>query len=389
MAVKVKRPTLTWGELLRRRPRLKAVLIRGGYFVLGLATGAGQLFGSCGPFGYAAVGASGFGIDGFLCLVGASIGYLLSGAMLVGIRYIATSLLTFTVGFVTQGVACRKKRWFMPLVAAVLAAGTGILYRQESIGGIPGLMRMFMEVMLSIGCTYFYGLVLEPERTATEAAEVRRTISAAVLAACALMGLASMELFHIVSVGRFLALLLVMAAGFCGGPMPGCAAGTALGLGMDMAAGASLFYGAAYALAGLIAGALYRYGRLVFSVAFCAANSVAVLLAWSDGAQIAALYECFVASVLFLLIPQGLLTPVGALLRIGRGRGETAFRYYQARRLEHLSAGFRHLYDCAARSEPRWDDDREADAVFDRAADIVCRSCAGKEQCWKKDYAET
>ncbi|MCD8321554.1 MAG: SpoIIE family protein phosphatase [Oscillospiraceae bacterium] len=389
MAAQAKRPALTWGELLRRKPKLKAVLTHGGYFILGLATGAGRLFGSCGPFGFAAVGASGFGLDGFLCLVGASVGYLLSGTILVGIRYIATSLLMFTVGFVTQGLACRKKRWFMPIVAAVLAAGTGVLYRQETISGIPGMMRMFMEVILSAGCTYFYGLVLEPEKTATEAAELRRTISTAVLAACALMGLASIELFQMVSVGRFLALILVMAAGFCGGPLPGCAAGTALGLGMDMAAGASLFYGAAYALSGLIAGALYRYGRLAFSVAFCAANSVAVLLAWSDGAHIAALYECFVASVLFMLIPQGLLTPMGALLRVGRGRGETAFRYYQARRLEHLSAGFRHLYESAARSEPKHDESGETDAVFDRAADIVCRSCAGKEQCWKKDYAET
>ncbi|MCD8086959.1 MAG: hypothetical protein LUE22_00015 [Oscillospiraceae bacterium] len=70
MAVQAKRPALTWGELLRRRPKLKAVLTRGGYFILGLATGAGRLFGSCGPFGFAAVGASGFGLDGFCALWG-------------------------------------------------------------------------------------------------------------------------------------------------------------------------------------------------------------------------------------------------------------------------------------------------------------------------------
>jgi stage II sporulation protein E len=35
------------------------------------------------------------------------------------------------------------------------------------------------------------------------------------------------------------------------------------------------------------------------------------------------------------------------------------------------------------------DADAPVAAVFDRAADIVCRSCGGKEQCWKKDHTDT
>jgi stage II sporulation protein E len=364
---------------LSRKAWVRTAAAYGGYFMLGLAAGAGRLFSSCGPFGAAAVGAAGSELSGVFCLAGAMVGYLLSGGVLTGIRYIATTFLVFTVGFVTHRVKYQQERWFMPLLTAVLLGLTGGLYWNITVAGIPGLMRIFMEMVLGGGCTYFYGLVLRPEPMNTEAAELRRCISFAIMAACVLMGLARIELWNILSVGRFFSMLVAMAAGFCGGPLAGCAAGAALGLGMDMAQGVSLFYTAAYAL----------YGRLTFSAAFCAANGVSVLLGWKDGANINALYECFAASVVFMLLPQAALTPVGTLLHVGRGRGETAYRLYQAQRLERMAQGFRRLYDHAAQESSEKEERQEVTAVFDRAADIVCRSCGGKEQCWKKDYSET
>ena len=378
-----------WTDMFRQRPALRAGLIHGGYFLLGLSLGSGRLFGGAGPFGIAGVAAAGADLGGFLCLTGAAVGYLYAGSVFPGIRYIAAAFLVFTLGFVTQSLAVRRRRWFMPLAASALSALTGVLYGQGTVGGIPGPVRVFLEVVLSGGCAYFFGLVLDREEISTEAAELRRAISTAVLAACALMGPAGLYLFGTVSVGRVLCLMAVMAAGFCGGMMPGCAAGCAMGLAMDMAGRAAPFYGAAYALAGLTAGALCRYGRLTYSVSFCAANAVAVLLAWSGERHVPALYECFVASVLFMLLPQMVLTPVGSLLRAGRGRGETAFRLYQAQRLLHLSDGFRRLYECASRPEPERSSRSEMGAVLDRAADAVCRGCAGRERCWKDGGPET
>ena len=378
-----------WTDMFRRRPALREGLVHGGYFLLGLSLGAGRLFGGAGPFGVAGVAAAGSDLRGFLCLLGTAVGYLFAAGVFPGIRYIAAAFLIFTLGFLTQSMALRRQRWFMPVAASAAAALTGALYGQGTLGGIPGPVRVFLEVVLSGGCAYFFGLVLDREDVYTEAAELRRSISVAVLAGCALMGLASVKIFDTVSVGRTLCVMAVMAAGFCGGMLPGCAAGCAMGLAMDMAGKASLFCGAAYPLAGLAAGSLCRYGRLTFSVSFCAANAVAVLLAWNGAQHVEALYECFVASVLFMLLPQSFLTPVGSLLRAGRGRGETAFRLYQAQRLEHLSEGFRKLYECASRPEPERSPRNEAGAVLDRAADMVCRNCAGKEQCWKKGGSDT
>ena len=370
-----------WESVFRQRPALKKRLGDGGIFLLALAMGAGRLFAGPGPFGMGLVAAAGWGLRGFLCLLGTAMGYAAGSGLFGAVRYIAASFLIFTVGFITQGRKIRERPWFMPLAAAAAAAVTGALYGRGETGGLPGTVRVFLEVILAGGCAYLFDAALTPDSLATEGAEQRRSIGTAALAACALMGMAGVRLWRTVSVGRLLAMMGVMAAGFCGGAMPGCAAGTAMGLGMDMAGGGTLFYGAAYALAGLAAGSLCRYGRLTFSVSFCAANAVAVLLGWNGQVRLPALYECFMASVLFMLLPQACLTPVGAL--------ETAFRLYQAQRLEKLSAGFRQLYERASQPEPERSRRGELSAVFDRAADAVCRSCGGKERCWKTGGGQT
>ena len=360
-----------------------------GYFILGIALGAGKLFSSCSPFGVSVAAALGFGADGAVCLLGTMIGYLMTGDLFYAFRYAAVTAVVFFTAFTVRRLKLYETRWFMPLVASALLGVSGLPYLGRNAGSIPGLMRLFLDVVLGGGCAYLYGLALRPEPVTSEATESRRSISVAVLSACSLMGLSSVRIFGVLSVGRFLAMLAVMAAGFCGGPLTGCAAGAAMGLGMDLSSEAMLFHCAAYAAAGLASGSAYRCGRLVFCVSFCASNAVCVLLAWNEGAHIPALYECFAAAVAFLILPQSALAPVGSLLRVGRGRGETAFRLHQAARLKRLSDGFVKLYNPAAREEPSRHDKQGLSAVFDRAADIVCRACQEKEKCWKTDHAET
>ncbi len=374
---------------LWRRPEVRTAAKCAGYAVLGLAAGAGELFSVCGPFGVAAAASAGEELTGLACFAGAFAGYILAGGVFGSLRYLATLFLVFTVGFVTRGRKLRERRWFMPLIAAAMTAGTGALAMGPAAAGIPVVMRLFLETVLAGGCAYMFSFALTPEGIVSEAAELRRSLGTAVLAACALMGLAAVELFGTLSVGRFLACLLVMAGGFCGGPLAGCAAGAALGLGMDLAAGAELFFCAAYALSGLLSGALFRYGRLTFSISFCAGCAVSVLLGWSGGVPVAALYESFAASVVFLLLPQAALTPVGALLRVGRGEGESSFRLYQSDRLDRLAKGFRELYDAAAQPAREFSSAEDMTAVFDRAADAVCHACAGKDRCWREEQSET
>ena len=199
-----------------RMSQWRGTLVPLGHFVLGIALGAGRLFSACAPFGVSAAAALGFGADGAVCLMGTMIGYLLTGDLFYAVRYMAAAAVVFFVGFALRRGKLVQTRWFMPTGAAVLLGLSGLPYIRLLTGGVPGLMRLFLDIVLGGGCAYLFSAALRPETIASEAAELRRSISIAALSACALMGLSAVQIFHVLSVGRFLAMLAVMAAdGLC------------------------------------------------------------------------------------------------------------------------------------------------------------------------------
>lgn len=375
--------------LVAGKPALVMAAKYGGSFLLGLSMGAGRLFSGCGPFGIAVAGTMGTDLPGLLCLAGTLCGYLIAGGFLAAVRYMAAALLVFTAALVFRAVKLSRTSWFMPGATLLFTVLTGLLYRADLSPAVPWALRLLTEGVLSAACSGAFAAALSVKKDRTETEENRRRVCMAALGACALMSLTDLGLWQAVYVGPFLSLLVVMLAAFGGGPMLGCAVGAAFGLAMDLAAEPMLFRSAAYAFAALGAGAFARRGRLVFSLVFCTANALAVLFSWSASPHISALYECFAAVVVFMLLPSLVVNPVCALLRMDSGRGEAAFRRYQAARLERMSEAFRRLYEVVSVTASPEGPDLDVDAVFDRASDAVCHSCGNKELCWQMEYMET
>ena len=100
-----------------------------------------------------------------------------------------------------------------------------------------------------------------------------------VLSACVLMTLSRLVFLDTVSVGRLLALLLVMTTAMKGGILTGAAVGTVLGLAVDMASPGAPFYTMAYAFCGLLSGVFGKHGRLLFVLSFLLADALAVVSA--------------------------------------------------------------------------------------------------------------
>lgn len=95
-------------------------------FLLGAVLSGAEIFGLYSPFGVAAVAAAGSGISGFCTLAGACLGYLCLEGMTDGMRYAASAILTYSVAFAFYDAKFYKRAWFMPAIAAVLSALTGI-----------------------------------------------------------------------------------------------------------------------------------------------------------------------------------------------------------------------------------------------------------------------
>ncbi len=358
------------------------------YLGLGLVMGLARCFGSCGPFGIAMVAQAGGGLPGIFCLAGASTGYLLTGGLQWGIRYVATATLVYTATFVFQSLKISRSTWFIPLITALITATTSFLNAFELERSISAVIAMVTEVTLAGGCTYLYRQALSSVQRNTDLSEFRYGMGVIVLFATLLMAVAPVEIGAI-SVGRLMSLLLVMAISCRSRMLAGCAAGITLGLAMDLTGSTVPRYLVCYAFSGLFAGLFAKRGRFIFTLAFTLCGALSVL--WSNPEQVPVdmLLENFAAAVIFMILPSGLLQMAGLLSPSTVGKGETGLRVYAARRVENIGDAFRDLHDTIQQSLQESTNDNDAAKVFDRAADTVCIRCRNKNSCWHQDYMDT
>ena len=361
------------------------------YLLMGAVMAAARVLRTGAPFGMAMVACSGPGLSGVFALTGAALGYLVTGGLEWGIRYIAASVLVYTVSFVFHELEMYKSPWFMPAAAGLVMGLTGFLSSFAlGDGALPVAAELFLEVTLAFGGTYFFRDALSDGLRATETEELRHSVSLMILASCALMALSRIVLFDAVSIGRVCALLLVMTSAMKGGMLTGAAVGTVLGLAMDVAGEGPMFYTMAYAFSGLLSGVFGRHGRLLFVLSFILAGALAVVCAWQTGVFLGALFETFCASVIFMLLPASLLQRVGVVLQVAdRGCGESSLRRYEAVKLQRLGEAYGELFETVRRSVAEPCNDENVARIFDRAADAVCIDCKFKNRCWNAEYIDT
>lgn len=358
---------------------------------LGLLLSLVRTSGGGAPLGIALTAAAGTGWDGLGALLGAVLGYLLGGGLGWGIRYIAASVLVFTVAAIFSEFEFGRRSFFMPFAALAVTALTAFL-GSFSLSGAPetDAGKLLLESVLAASCTYFFRTALSAEEDISESAEIRRSVSQTVLGACLLMVFVPIRLFDLLSVGRALILIVLMASARRGGMLTGAAAGTILGVAADLSSGVGGYYAMAYALSGMLAGVFFRHSRLVFTLVFVLSSAICAESAQSASLTTAALFETFCASVLFILLPSRFLGAIGMLLRSDeRGSGEREARRFVALKLRRLGEAYGELYSVVERSLSEPINEGNIATVFDRAADRVCARCANKNRCWNAEYMET
>lgn len=365
----------------------------GVHFLLAAVLAGAAIFGEYAPFGVALVGAAGSGVCGAAALVGACFGYLTLMGFTGGLRYISASMLTFAVSFAFYDVKVLRKPWAMPAIAGLLNGITGFIYLSEAGWRTEDVIYFFTECFLTVAASWCYRQLLLPLRTGRGEGLLspQRRVSLAALACTVLMSLSSLTLFEDVSLGRSLAVVLVLSAAWQGGSSAGAVLGIPVGLSMDLAANGVPLYAMAYGLSGLAAGAFRLKSRLRAALAYVLANGGAVLWTWDKGLPISILYEVFLGSVAFLLLPERPLRRLGVWMA-PEPRAPAMDRRAQARvqrRLEEAAQAFRTLYDTMRASFRPPQNDNDVATVFDRAACQVCRSCTLRANCWERDYVST
>ena len=375
----------------QRMDRRMILVLQGTLFLLlGLTLSSARVLDDGAPLGIAVTAAAGPGLPGAAALIGASLGYL-SGGLGWGIRYMAASVLAYTVGFVFQETRFCRHRLFMPLVSGAVTAATAVMGTYGlTKAGVPLYARFALESCLAFGGCYFFREAFTLRRTATESDERRRGAAVTVLIAAVLMAVSRVTLIRGASLGRAAALLLVMCCAFKGGVLTGAAAGTVLGFAMDLCSVGAAYYTPLYALSGLLGGCLGRRGRFLFTLGFVLSQGIGLLGLWNRSLIVGSLYEAMGASLVFLLLPSGALSRTGLLLQgMEKGEGEFGLRRYMSQRLSELGKVYGDIYENVRRNLTGQENDENIARVFDRAADAVCVSCREKNRCWNQQYQDT
>ena len=361
-----------------------------GCFAGGWLLSEAVIFGAYAPFsvGFAAV--AGGGMSGLAALIGVFIGSLIRGGTDAAIKYSAAVLLVFTANMVLKGTEISAKKWFAPIIAALMLACTGLIYVAHDGWQLQATVLCMMETVLAGGSAYFYSVALIPAESTWQ--ERRRVISTGVVLCTVMIALSNIVVLDLISLGRVLAVVAVISAAYKGGPAAAAVAGIAFGTAMDAAEGSLPFFCASLGIAGVAAGLFAGSGRLVGAVAYIIANAAAVI--WFGGGRLAlaSLYETFIASVAFVLLPERLLINLRENFAVRRNTylGEEKAKAYARRKAELAAEAFSVAYgSLSAIGANRANKQENITTVFEAAADRKCVSCKERGRCHGSDYELT
>lgn len=376
-SIKLTRPTG-----LRALGKAEALTLTG-RFLTGFLLARVRIFDGIAPFGAAFIGASRGGVNGILSLLGVLLGTLTAGDFAWAVKYIAIAVVIWAC---VHFFAKAAPGWFPMAVVFGATLLIGAVYVLDARWEVTATAMWVVESFVAGGMVYFFDAALSP---AARPLRAFRLTSLILLLAALTMSLATVSLFGVLTIGRVLAVTVVMFVTFRGGQGMGCVTGAALGAAMDLTQGGTPFFTLSYVLSALIAGVFSRDSRLVFTLSWVAASALSVLWFWSFHRWIPALFDAFAASVIFMLLPEPLLARLSVLLpREDPGYGYLKAREYTRRRVDRCAAAFRGLYE-SLRVRVGDDSEESSARLYDRAADAVCRACPNAAKCWQEQYVDT
>lgn len=367
-------------------------------FAIAFVLSGSEIFGGIAPFAVGFTAAAGSTSGSIASMLGAMCGYLLSGSFFWAIKYVCITVIVCTTTVVFRDTAVYRSSWFMPAAASFITACITLVTAIEAGWSLPSVAMLVTDTVLAGGCAFFYKIALSPwsgRLNLEHGSEIIHTVSILILISTLLLSLAQLNIFGIISVGRTMATLIIFLAAFKGGVGMGCATGISVGLAMDAASSAALpgappIFCMAYGLAGMISGIFSKQSRFVFAVSYILVDAIVAAVSIGHAGVPAILYEVFIASVIFMVLPPSFMTKLSVLLPgTGSGQGVIKAREYTKSRVDQTALAFRDLYETVQTAVGSGGNDSDIAAVFDKAADSICLNCSKTAKCWHLDYQTT
>ena len=356
-------------------------------FALGFTFSRASVFGGYKPFSVGLTAAAGGGVNGLIVLVGVVLGHITGDPFDWAMKYIAVAGLVFAASRILRDTGLTEKTWYAPLSAAVFIGVIGFVYISDSGWSYHRALRQWGEVALAAMSALSFRVGFLEEHKKERLRDSVITVSKLSYLAAVCIALEGTRIMGMISPGRIIVTAFLMLASCRSGGSIACALGLAFGMAMDAGTGYGTFYTVTLGSAGLITGRVGEYGRLASAITFVLVCTGFVL--WRDESP-AILYESFIGGTVFLLLPEYAAARVRALFPVQvTGSGAIRAREYTKTRVEQMALAFSELYDSVRTVPTEKETKSEAAAVFDRAAESVCRACPDFTRCWERETERT
>lgn len=370
----------------------RAVAVHIVYFISGVVVSRGAMLGSVSPFG-----ASFAAAVPFSCmpagLLGAGIGYLFMSPV-DSFRYIAIIISVGALRWVFNELKrVSDSRLFAPAVAFVPVLFSGAALTFTSSSELTELSLCLIEALLSAAGAYFMS------RTSALAYLKRGMFSfsqteiacIAMTGCIMILSLSSLTVGN-VSVGRILAMMVVMIAARYGFVAGGSIAGVATGIIFSLSDSKLLFLCAAYALSGLLSGLFAPLGKLSVALTTLVCSLAVSAVTRDHAMMFAILLEGVIAGSVFMLLPKELGSFMSAVFSNSAAKAsEDAVRQNITMRLSHCSRALSGVSSCVSSVSEKLSRLYSPNAwwIYDKASERTCLSCGLRAYCWERQKEMT
>ncbi len=371
---------------------VRSLIMQGIYFLLGLLVSTGASLGSISPFSASLTAAAPLKFSAST-VVGASLGYIITNPR-EAFRYIGVLVAISGLKWLLNDVKkISRNPFFAPMVAFVPMVATGVALLYVSTSRVTDLSVCLIEAALSAVAAYFLWRTLElSESLRTPMGFNRQELACLCVSACILIfSLGALEIFS-VSVGRVLAVVLILMAAYLGGVGVGSISGISSGLLFSLPSTSLSFISGGFAFGGLVAGLSSNLGRLPAGVGFTLVNTL-MSFATEDKKLVLVLFiEGLLATGIFMLIPTKFLNAAKVYFLSGKKDAHASqLKEAVVARLGCAAEAIEGVNSCVKEVSSRLlsQDMCSKVKVFETAAFRTCKTCGMRAYCFKKERAAT
>lgn len=292
---------------------VKVVITNLVYMLCGVLVSRGAVFGSLAPFGasYAAAVPKKYL---FSSLVGTAFGYILLNPS-DSFRYIAVIVAIGGIRWLMSDLGrVSESRLFPPLVAFIPILATGAALLIVSTSTLTSFADCVIEAVLAGAAAYFISsaVKLSTEKRSIAAYTQQETASLVMTGCIVILAFGSIA-FENISLGRIIAIVVVLLCARYGSVTGGAVSGVATGSVFSIASRSQGFVCGGFAFGGMMAGLFAPTGKLGCAISFVISNGVMTLAFGNTQTMAGVLIESLVGATVFMVLPKevgNIISPV-------------------------------------------------------------------------------